>query len=410
MSKPPAVVPGIDVLLAEHIDWIAGKRIGLLIHPAAVNMHLQSTAALLLHEARTKVVALYGPEHGVRGNAQAGEFVPFYFDDKYQLPVFSLYGQNTKPPPDILKDIDHYMRSFDTQHSGKIPEQAMIHDIDALVIDLQDIGTRVYTYIATMAYAMQACAEAHIPCIVLDRPNPIGGIVCEGPLIEYPAYSSFVGLYPIPVRHGLTSGELALLFNAKYLPQKAALTVIPIKHWRRSQWFDQTGLPWVPPSPNMPTLDTATVYPGQVFFEGTNLSEGRGTTRPFETIGAPWIDGFLLAQRLNEHGPAGVIFRETWFTPTFSKFSGQLCGGVQLHITDRACYQPFAVMLKMITIIRSLYPKQFAFHAEYFDRIAGSNKIRTMLEKGCPVDDILALSSSDLKAFAELSKPYRLYQ
>ena len=264
-----------------------------------------------------KLVALYGPEHGVRGNAQAGEYVPFYFDEHFKLPVFSLYGQTHKPPADMMTNIDEYMRSFDTKHEGKQVEAGMMQSVDVMVFDLQDVGTRVYTYIATMAYAMQAAADADIPFIVLDRPNPINGVAMEGPILEYPQHSSFIGLYPIPLRHGMTAGELAQLFNAKFLTKKCQLTVVPMENWTRDEWFDETSLPWVLPSPNLPTLESATVYPGQVMMEGTNLSEGRGTTKPFEMFGAPWIDGFVLAKKLNDLQPAGREIPRSLFHADF---------------------------------------------------------------------------------------------
>ncbi|PMP94175.1 MAG: DUF1343 domain-containing protein, partial [Candidatus Aminicenantes bacterium] len=278
-EKEPAQIskvrPGVEVFLEKHLDLVSGKKVGLITNPSGVDRQFNSTAWLFKKNPKINLVALYGPEHGVRGNAQAGEYVPFYFDDKFQLPVFSLYGQSFRPEAGMLKNIDEYMRSFDTQYEGKIPEKNMIKEVDVLIFDIQDVGIRVYTYLATMAYAMEACAETGIEFIVLDRPNPINGIIMEGPILQYPEYSSFVGVYPIPLRHGMTLGELARLFNDRFQKKKAKLTVIPAEGWKRDMWFDQTGLPWVMPSPNIPTLDTATVYPGQVFLEGTNISEGR---------------------------------------------------------------------------------------------------------------------------------------
>ncbi|MCJ7487462.1 MAG: DUF1343 domain-containing protein, partial [Candidatus Aminicenantes bacterium] len=323
------VKPGVQVFLEKHLDLVEGKRVGLITNPTGVDGLHRSTIDLFLASPAIKLVALYGPEHGVRGNAQAGEHVPFTIDEKYNLPMFSLYGQSFKPDPGMLKNIDAYMRSFDTKESGKVPEAAMVDGIDVMIFDIQDVGTRVYTYVATMAYAMQAAAESGIDFIVLDRPNPVNGVDMEGPVLEYPEFSSFIGLFPIPERHGMTAGELARLFNDKFLARKARLTVVPMEGWKREMWFDETGLPWVIPSPNMPTLDTAAVYPGLVALEGTNLSEGRGTTKPFELFGAPWIDGNELAKMLNGLSLSGVRFREAWFTPSFSKFQGQLCGGCQ---------------------------------------------------------------------------------
>jgi uncharacterized protein YbbC (DUF1343 family) len=406
-AKP--IRPGVEVLLETRIDLIKGKRVGLLTNPTGVDSRLDSVIDRLRNTAGVELVALYGPEHGVRGNAQAGEYIPFFFDDKYGIPVFSLYGQSSKPDPGMLKNIDEYMRSFDTTDAGKIPDGAMIRDVDVLIFDLQDVGTRVYTYVATMAYAMQAAAESGIDFIVLDRPNPVNGEVLEGPVLEYPEFSSFVGLYPVPERHGMTVGEFALMFNDIFLEKKANLTVVPMEGWNRTMWFDETGLPWVIPSPNMPTLDTATVYHGQVLFEGTNVSEGRGTTRPFELFGAPWIDGYELARKLNELGLPGVRFREVWITPTFSKFAGELCGGAQVHVTDRNLYRPFATALHIIRTIMDTYPDKFEFHADYFDKVAGTAKIRKALEAGQSVEEIVAAYEAGLDAFAETRRPYLLY-
>jgi uncharacterized protein YbbC (DUF1343 family) len=403
------VKPGVEVFLERHLDLVKGKRVGLITNPTGTDGFLRSTIDLFLTNPAVKLVALYGPEHGVRGNAQAGEYVPFTIDEKYNLPMFSLYGQSFKPDPGMLKNIDAYMRSFDTKETGKVPETAMVNGIDVMIFDIQDVGTRVYTYVATMAYAMQAAAENGIDFVVLDRPNPIDGVDTEGPVLEYPEFSSFIGLFPIPERHGMTAGELARLFNDKFLARKARLTVIPMEGWKREMWFDETGLPWVIPSPNMPTLDTAGVYPGLVALEGTNLSEGRGTTKPFELFGAPWIDGYELAKTLNGLGLPGVRFREAWFTPSFSKFQGQLCGGCQIHVTDRAAFRPFAAALHIIKTVRDAYPGKFEFHADYFDKVMGTDSVRMALEAGTGVPDILENIRPGLEAFIELRKPYLLY-
>jgi uncharacterized protein YbbC (DUF1343 family) len=406
----PFVRTGIDVFLAKLPDIISGKRVGLITNPTGVAGDLRSTAELIKAVPGIKLVALYGPEHGVRGNAQAGESVPFYFDDKFGVPVFSLYGQSTKPAPGMLKNIDEYMRSFDTKDTGKLPEASMVEDVDILIYDIQDVGTRIYTYVATMAYAMQACAESGIDFVVLDRPNPINGLDMEGPILEYPAYSSFVGLYPIPLRHGMTIGELARLFNDRFLAKKARLTVVPAEGWKREMWYDDTGLPWVIPSPNMPTLDTAAVYPGQGLFEGTNVSEGRGTTKPFELFGAPWVDGFELARALNGLGLPGVRFREAWFTPTFSKFKGQSCGGCQIHIMDRTAYRPLATTLHIIRVLSKMYPGRIEFHKDYFDKVMGTSRVREALEKGTAVPAILESFKAGLAEFGKLRRPYLLYE
>jgi len=400
---------GVEVFFEKHIDLVKGKKVGLVTNPSGVNGRLASTVDLFRGNPDIQLVALYGPEHGVRGNAQAGEYVPFYLDEKFKIPVFSLYGPSMKPAPGMLKNIDEYMRSFDTTHADKKLEASMTKDVDVLIYDIQDVGTRVYTYEATMAYAMQAAAEAGIDYIVLDRPNPINGEIMEGPILEYPEFSSFVGIYPVPLRFGLTIGELAKLYNDKFLEKKAKLTVIPMEGWRRNMWFDETGLSWVIPSPNMPTLDTAAVYPGQVFFEGTNVSEGRGTTRPFEFFGAPWIDAFELTMKLNALGLAGVTFREQWFTPMFSKFKDELCGGCQIHVTDREVFRPLQTAFHIIKAIRDMYPDKFRFHEKYFDKIMGTATVRKAIEAGKGIPEIVAGWADGLAKFAELRKPYLLY-
>jgi uncharacterized protein YbbC (DUF1343 family) len=408
-TRVTRIKPGVEVFLAKHLDLVKGKRVGLITNPTGTDADLRSTIDLFRADPAIRLVALYGPEHGVRGNAQAGEYVPFYFDDKYKLPVFSLYGQSMKPAPGMLKNIDEYMRSFDTRQTGKVPEEGMVKGIDVLVFDIQDVGTRVYTYVATMANAMEAAAEAGIEFIVLDRPAPINGLDMEGAVLEYPEFSSFIGRFPIPLRFGMTAGELARLFNDKFLDHAAKLTVVPVEGWTRAMWFDETGLPWVIPSPNMPTLDTATVYPGLVALEGTNMSEGRGTTRPFELFGAPWIDGNALAARLNALALPGVRFREAWFTPSFSKFEGQLCGGCQVHVTDRSAFRSVATVLHIIATVRAMYPEAFAFHLDYFDKVMGTASVRKALEAGTAVTTILANMQPGLDAFAALRKAYLLY-
>jgi uncharacterized protein YbbC (DUF1343 family) len=408
-SAVAAVKPGVEVFLEKHLDLVKGKRVGLIINPTGADSRLHSTIDLFQANPEIRLVALYSPEHGVRGNAQAGEYVPYYVDEKFRLPVFSLYGQSFKPDPGMLKKIDEYMRSFDTKDTGKVPETAQVEGIDVMVFDIQDVGTRVYTYIATMAYAMQAAAESGIDFVVLDRPDPINGRDMEGAVLEYPEFSSFIGLFPVPLRFGMTMGELALLFNDKFLARKAKLTVVPMEGWKREMWFDESGLPWVIPSPNMPTLDTATVYPGLVAIEGTNLSEGRGTTKPFELFGAPWIDAHDLTKALNGLELAGVRFREAWFTPYFSKFAGELCGGCQVHVTDRNAFRSVATVLHIVKTVRDMYTDKFAFHADYFDKVMGTDSVRKALEAGAAVGTMLANIQPGLDAFAALRKAYLLY-
>ncbi len=403
------VRPGIEVLVSDRLNLIRDKNVGLITNPSGVDGRLNGTISILRRIPGLKLVALYAPEHGVRGDAQAGEYVPFYFEDKHGLPVFSLYGPSQKPQPGMLKNIDEFMRSFDTTAEDKTVRPEMTRDIDVLIFDIQDVGTRVYTYAATMAYAMQACAEAGLEFIVLDRPNPITGRFLEGPVLEYPEFSSFIGLYPVPLRPGMTIGEMALLINDRFLDKKAKLTVVPMKGWKRGMWFEETGLPWVNPSPNMPTAATAVVYPGQVMLEGTNVSEGRGTNHPFEFFGAPWIDGFELTARLNSLGLPGVTFREQWFTPTFSKFQGERCGGCQIHITDRNVFRSVRTSLHIIAVLREMHPDRFAFHDDYFDKVCGTSSVREALLGGIAVEAIVDGFEKDLREFEALRKPYLLY-
>jgi len=403
------VRPGLEIFLEKHLYLVKGKRVGFVTNPTSVNSQLKDSVTLFYVNSDINLVALYGPEHGVRGNAQAGEYVPFYLDQKFNIPVFSLYGQSRKPEPGMLINIDEYMRTFDTEATGKIPESSMVRNLDVMLFDIQDVGTRIYTYIATMAYCMEACAENKIEFIILDRPNPINGKDMEGPILEYPEYSSFVGLYPIPVRHGMTAGELSLLFNDRLLEKKVKLTVVAMEGWEREMWYDETTLPWIIPSPNLPTLETANVYPGQAFLEGTNISEGRGTTKPFEIFGAPWIDGYELAKKLNALNLSGVKFREAWFKPIFSKYQGELCGGAQVHVSDRNKYKPFKTSLLIIKTIRDMYPEHFYFHEIYFDKIMGTSRIREALEENVDVEDIIRSCEAELREFSELRSHYLLY-
>ena len=282
---------------------------------------------------KVNLVALFAPEHGIRGDKQAGVYESSYTDKKTGLTVYSLYGSTMKPTA------------------------TMMNKIDIMCIDLQDAGARFYTYIYTMAYAMEACKTYNKEFVVFDRPNPAGGTIYEGNILDL-EYRSFVGYYPIVQRHGMTIGELAKLFNEEY-GIGCDLHIIEMTGWKREMYFDETNLPWVIPSPNFPSQNTALVYPGTCIFEGTNMSEGRGTTIPFEVVGAPWIDADLYASKLNELGLKGVYFRPTYFTPTFSKNKEQLCGGVQVHVTDREQFSAVKTGWAMLEIVRTLYPKDF---------------------------------------------------
>ena len=385
-GAPQAPVPGIESVLGDDGAWLHGKRIGLVTNPTGVDRSLAGSVDLLARHPDLRLVALFGPEHGVRGDVQAGERVASTRDDATGLPVHSLYGEHREPTPEMLQGID------------------------ALLFDIQDVGARFYTYPYTLAGVMRAARRAGIPVVVLDRPNPIGGIGVEGPVLEA-EYASFVGMFPIPVRHGMTIGELARLFNAEF-GIAADLHVVPVRGWRRDHAEPGRALPWVPPSPNMPTPDTALVYPGTALFEGTNVSEGRGTTRPFEIVGAPFVDADALAARMNALGLPGVRFRPAWFTPVFSKHAGALCGGVQLHVTDRDAFRPFRTGLALLVAIRASYPHDFEFLAgdpPFFDKLVGNGWIRQAIVDGESLDAIEARWQPGLQRFDNMRKRHLLY-
>ncbi|WP_284139213.1 DUF1343 domain-containing protein [Virgibacillus sp. LDC-1] len=381
---------GVEALLSDQKDLVKGKRIGLITNPTGVDQQLNSIVDVLYKDPEIELTALYGPEHGVRGDAQAGEYVEYYIDEQTGLPVYSLYGKTRKPTPEMLENVD------------------------LLLFDIQDVGTRFYTYIYTMAYAMEAAQENNIPFVVLDRPNPLGGQKVEGPVLD-PAYKSFVGNYPIPLRHGMTVGELALLFNEAY-DIDADLTVIQMNGWKRSMDYSDTPLSFVLPSPNMPTLDTAFVYPGAALIEGTNISEGRGTTKPFELIGAPFINSTAFAEAMNNIHIPGVRFRAASFTPTFSKHSGTLSHGIQIHVTNKKVYDPVTTGLHIVKTLHDMYPDDFQFRAEnsagisFFDNLIGNGWVREEIERGTSVAAIEKRWKNELKAFKHLRKDYLLYR
>lgn len=382
-EKKAKVAPGIEVLMNKK-GMLKGKKAGLITNPTGVDSRLNSSIDLLHQDPDIELTALFGPEHGVRGDAQAGDKVESYIDEKTGLPVYSLYGDTRKPTPEMLKNID------------------------VLLFDIHDVGTRFYTYIYTMAYAMEAAKENDIPFIVLDRPNPQGGIKVEGPVLD-PNYSSFVGRYPIPLIHGMTAGELAKLFNQEF-NIGADLTVVKMKGWKRRMSFEDTGLPFVLPSPNMPTVDTSAVYPGTGLIEGTNISEGRGTTKPFELIGAPFIKSTDLAEKLNSLKLSGVRFRAASFTPTFSKHQNKLCHGVELYVTNRSAFQPVKTGISIIKTIHDLYPEDFQFlSSNNFNRLIGNGWVKTMIEEGASVEEIVKKYEAEQKRFMDIRKKYLLY-
>ena len=384
------VLSGIDVLERDGFDMLKKQRIGIVVNPASVNRYIEATLDLLLKNA-VEVKAIFGPQHGLYAETQANMIEwDGFIDKRTGIPVYSLYGKVRKPQPEMLKEID------------------------TLVFDLPDVGARYYTFIWTLGLCMQACAEQQKRIVILDRPNPINGVKVEGPVID-PEFSSFVGMYPIAVRHGMTVGELALLFNDEF-GIKCQLEVVKMEGWRRSMWFDDTGLPWIMPSPNMPTLDTATVYPGMCLLEGTNLSEGRGTTRPFEIFGAPWLDPYLLKEKLEREDFSGIFFRSLCFVPTFNKWKDELCRGIQIHVTDREQFLPFEIALAIVKYSRELHPDSFRWNAppyEYeenklpFDIIAGTDRLRKMMNK--ELKDICKSWQKELTEFKIMRKKHLLY-
>lgn len=382
---------GLDVaLLEERAGW-GHERIGLVSHPAAVNRELVSSLDCL-RAAGVQVSALFGMEHGFAGAAPDGQSVGDGRDPRTGLPVFSLYGPVQEP-------------------SGE-----MLAQVDRLVFDVQDVGARFYTFISTLFYVLRGAARQGCPVTVLDRPNPIGGLAVEGPTI-LPGHASFVGIAPMPIRHGLTMGELAVYFNQVHA-LGAQLSVVAMSGWRRAAWFDETGLPWAPTSPAMPWLSTATVYPGTCLLEGTNVSGGRGTALPFEQGGAPWIDGVDLAQALNDCGVPGVRFRPATFQPTASKYAGGICHGVQVHVTDREALQPVYMGVVLLSTLKRLYPGQFDWLASpqadgtqgfSVDRLAGGPHLRLALDAGVSPAEIRSGWAASEAAFRRERQPFTIY-
>jgi len=387
-----AVLSGLDVLLGRLRTLLGGQSVGLLCHPASVTADLTPAAEALMRVKDVNLRRLFAPEHGITGAAQDLVLVGHEKDPLTGLPVMSLYGRRLDPDPRVLEGLD------------------------ALIVDLQDVGARYYTYNWTMALAMKAAARANLPVIVLDRPNPLGGEQLEGNWPEA-GWSSFVGLYPLPIRHGMTMGELAGYLNDRH-ELGCDLTVVPMLGWRRGMTWEDTGLPWVAPSPNMPTPDTARVYPGGCLVEGTNLSEGRGTTRPFEWIGAPYLDGPRLARALERRGLPGVRFRPVGFEPAFHKWKSQRCGGVQIHVTDAARFKPFAAYLALIAEARRQAPRHFRWRRPPYefervrlpmDLLCGGPGIRRAIERGVSLARLETSWRPDLARFARARRPYLLY-
>jgi uncharacterized protein YbbC (DUF1343 family) len=378
------VMPGIEVLSTEQRALVQGKRVGLITNHSGIDRRARHTIDVLAAIPGVKLTALFAPEHGIRGMVQAGGAVVDSRDKRTGAPIYSIYGKTHRPT------------------------EAMLANVDVLVYDIQDVGARFYTYISTMGECMEAAADRGIPFIVLDRPDPIGGLAVEGPILDTARFKSFVGAYPIPVRYGLTTGELAGFIKSA-IGKDVKLSVVRMKGYKRGMWYDQTSLPWVAPSPNIPSTVTAAVYPGMCLFEGTNISEGRGTTQPFEMIGAPWIDGEKLAHDLAALNLPGVLFRPASFTPTFSKYKGEGCQGIQVHIVDRNRYQPLRVALHVLEVIRRNHADKFEW-GDSFDRLIGTDAVRKAMDQGTPVEQIAASWSSTLSAWDSTRRKFFLYR
>jgi len=385
--------PGIEALLSDRLDLLQGQRIGLVCNQATVLPDLRHAADVFFEHPEIDLTTLFGPQHGIRGDVQDNMIETDHTVDKRTgLPIYSLYSE-TREPTD-----------------------KMLADVDTIVFELQDVGCRIYTFVYTMANCMRAAKRLGKRVVVCDRPNPLGGNAIEGNITEH-EFKSFVGQFEIPTRHGMTTGELARLFN-EHFGIGCELEVVKMDGWRRDMWGDETGLPWVLPSPNIPTVDTCVVFPATVHIEGTEMSEGRGTTKPFEINGAPFIDAYDWAAALEAYNFPGVAFRQTNFIPTFQKCASRLCGGVQIHVTDREAFTPVIVGIAMIKTAYDLYtehfewkkdPYEYVFDQNPFDVVSGTDTIRKAIESGASLKEIEDSWSDGLNEFAEARKPYLLY-
>ena len=370
-----------------------GKRVGVVCNPASVDGELRHIADRLAGHPRARLAAIFGPQHGFQSDVQDNMIeTPHGRDEVRRVPVYSLYSDTREPAPEMLADLD------------------------VLLIDLQDVGVRIYTYIYTMANCLKAARRRGLKVIVCDRPNPIGGVQVEGPVLVR-GFESFVGMYPIPMRHGMTIGEIARLFN-DHFGIGANLEVIAMEGWRREMYFDATGLTWIMSSPNIPTFDTTTVYPGTVLFEGTRISEGRGTTRPFELVGAPWIVAERFAGAMNRRGLPGVFFRPAAFEPTFHKHAHERCGGCQIHVRDRQSFRPVASAVALLETFRASDPDRFGWRDppyEYeherlpIDVLAGSPALREQIESGMAAGEIARSWQSAVEEFDRVRQAVLLY-
>lgn len=393
MKSVRKIVLGIEKLCQEQPELLKGRRVGLVCNQASVDHELRHSADVLKSVKGLELSALFGPQHGIRGDVQDNMVeTPHTVDSETGLPVHSLYSETREPTSEMLKDLD------------------------VLVCDLQDVGCRIYTFVYTIANCMRIAKSLGKSVIVCDRPNPIGGVSVEGNLLVQ-GFESFVGQFPLPTRHGMTVGELAKLFN-EHWGIGCELSVVKMDGWERELWFDETDAPWVLPSPNMPTLDSATIFPGTVHLEGTQISEGRGTTRPFELVGAPYIEAGDFARRLEAEGLPGVRFRPTNFLPTFQKHAGTTCGGVQIHVTDRLELRPVLTGLAVVKTCFEMYgehfrwkepPYEYVFDKNPFDVISGTDSVRKGIERGESLEDFERAWRAELSEFESVRQKYLLY-
>jgi uncharacterized protein YbbC (DUF1343 family) len=394
MAERTTTRTGLDLVERLWPRDLRGARVGLVAHPASVNGRLEHAVDVFRRSKRFRLAALFGPQHGIYGQTQDNmvEWEGFR-DPATGLPVHSLYGKVRAPTKDML------------------------NHIDVLAVDLQDVGSRYYTFIWTLDLCMQACRDAGKAVVVLDRPNPLGGLLTEGP-VQNTGYESFVGLRPLPVRHGMTIGEMGQYLGDAFYPG-VHYRVVPLQGWKRAQWFDATGLPWVLPSPNMPTLETAAVYPGMCLLEGTELSEGRGTTRPFEIFGAPFIHAETLVRNLRDCRLPGVAFRPLYFQPTFQKHAGKICGGAQIHVTDRARFRPLRTGVAVLQTVHHTYPRYFTWKRppyEYeeikmpIDILAGTDRLRKDIESWTDLKKMEGWWNKEARVFEQTRKRYLLYR
>lgn len=387
LTLPAGAAHPMEQQFEALVETLAGKRVGLLTNPSGVDGEYRHISSRLIEHPKVELVAFFAPEHGIHGDLQAGDPDEDAIDSRTGLPVYSLYGPR------------------------RHPTAAQLEEVDVVLFDMQSLGVRFYTRQWIMTWTMEACAEHGKSFIVLDRPNPLGLNRVEGAPISFDA--GIIGrkwpdaAFGVPVRHGMTTGELAILVNEEWMEPKVDLTVIPVPGLTREMSFEETGYPWVPPSPNIPTVDSAIVYPGLCVLEASNASEGRGTTRPFELLGAPWVDGVELARELNAQGLPGCIFRPAWFRPSFSKHEGELCGGVQVHVTDREAFEPVRTGLVTLKVMLELYPEELRLR-DYMERLMGVRDIHERILSEDP-DAIIAGWQEDLAAFLSIRQRHLLY-